>query len=114
MNGIIINPHTESVLAVVLDQEDVLSHLRQLIGCRKVQVIIPNQGMTMYADEEALFMQQPGFTFTTWVPGTDKKHSQVIAMIGIAIVLGPPDGEGNDTAALCTPATVQALVQWDP
>ena len=112
MNGIIINPHTESVLAVVLDQEDVLSHLRQLIGCRYVTVIIPNQGMTMYADEEALFKQQPGFTFTTWVPGTD--FSQAIAVIGIAIIVGPPDNEGNDTDALCTPSTVQALVQWDP
>lgn len=114
MNGIIINPHTQSVLAVVLNQEDVLSHLRQLIGCRYVTVIIPNQGMTIYADEEALFMQQPGFTFTTWVPGTDKTRSQAIAVIGIAIILGPPDNEGNDTAALCTPSTVQALVQWDP
>lgn len=114
MNGILINPHIKSITAVLIDPADVLSSLYWIMDCTNVAVIIPNEDMTIYADEEGLLKQQPGFTFTTRVPGTDKDRIQMISAVGVAIILGPPDGDGNDTAALCTPETVRTLVQWNP
>jgi len=107
--AILICPFTHTVASVEYSGSlSGHSGAYQLIGCQTVEAVGAGSAFpdgTLYCDEEARLVMQEGARGFT-LPGLGQ------TIVGRALLIGPPDDEGNDTACPYEGSAVAKAVIW--
>jgi hypothetical protein len=105
---VVVDPQTERVWEDTV--ELVLEHLYQLLGCRGVDLVALGHepGTYIYCDDVGLYRtpDDAGRLPITWLKG----HGY--PLVGRLVLVGPPDGEGDDTDCPLTVEEVQNRIVW--
>lgn len=104
MKAILIEPAAHCISVVLWNGH--LQEIYNLLGVDIVEAVHPRHTsyfITLYVDEEGLYRPDQQFFQIAGYPSP---------LAGRALMVGPPDTEGNDTELELGLITVSSLIEW--
>lgn len=104
MKALLVDPAEQTVTSVDIGKTGVLAELREHIGCKWVDSVLPvinKKDCTVYVDDEGLLKPSQ----TRWNLGE-------FELAGRAVIFGKPSQSGFDTACKLTPEELLEALGW--